>query len=315
MTRFKLLSSGTGKGRHALHVLPPACPKLCGPTLLSVKLIHTKSSECLTLLPLLNSRRAPNNSKNDAKYGLIMQFLTPESELFKKRLDVTLNHIRCKSKKKSEGKVARRNRGHCVVCCENCDERSSNPGGKCKGIHGRKTVSYCAVCGVYVCNNCWDSFHLDEVPNLPPCTEKKLGLARRRILRYDDAPKKQTRSPVRAMRPTRNSSSLSSPSKASSRARYIGQKLLERQANKPDRLTAESPRVSGTASPLKHLHKMNDALIPRRKPILSVIERLRVWRPGEKRKRSVEEEPKTKATKAMTVVGAKRKKMAGKKGK
>ena len=117
------------------------------------------------------------------------------------------------------------------------------------------------------------------------------------------------------MRPTRNSSSLSSPSKASSRARYIGQKLLERQANKPDRLTAESPRVSGTASPLKHLHKMNDALIPRRKPILSVIERLRVWRPGEKRKRSVEEEPKTKATKAMTVVGAKRKKMAGKKGK
>ena len=182
-----------------------------------------------------------SDSKNDVKYGLIMQFLTPESELFKKRLDVTLNHIRCKSKKKSEGKVARRNRGHCVVCCENCDERSSNPGGKCKGIHGRKTVSYCAVCGVYVCHNCWDSFHLDEVPNLPPCMEKKLGLARRRILRYDNAPKKQTRSPVRAMRPTRNSSSLYSPSKASSRARYIGQKLLERQANKPDRLTAESP--------------------------------------------------------------------------
>ena len=66
---------------------------------------------------------------------------------------------------------------------------------------------------------------------------------------------------------------------------------------------------------MKHLHKMNDALIPRRKPILSVIERLRVWRPGKKRKRSVEEEPKTKATKTMTVVGAKRKKMAGKKGK
>ena len=80
--------------------------------------VALKSDEVSQLASISTAKTLEtSDSKNDVKYGLIMQFLTPESELFKKRLDVTLNHIRCKSKRKLEEKVARCNRGHCVVCC------------------------------------------------------------------------------------------------------------------------------------------------------------------------------------------------------
>ena len=109
-------------------------------------------------------------------------FLDPESEWFRKRLNPALGHGRAKSSKavveiSKEGCVTRRSdRGSCIVCCARCDARSNNPGGECKGKKGRKTTYYCRACEVYVCEHCWDTFHNDELPELPPCVAKRAGL-------------------------------------------------------------------------------------------------------------------------------------------
>lgn len=112
----------------------------------------------------------------------LWMFLDPDQDWFRRRLNVSLGHYRKKSTKvitenhNTQETYARTDRGSCVVCCMRCDQRSKNPGGKCEGKKGRKCVHYCGVCQVYVCNYCWDMFHTDEVPELPPCVERKAGL-------------------------------------------------------------------------------------------------------------------------------------------
>ena len=113
-------------------------------------------------------------------------------------------------------------------------------------------------------------FHEEEIPNLPPCVENKMGLARRRVICYDSNDP-NLRSPVRVMKQTR--SNLPSPTKLSANARIIGDKLLVRAAGETDRLLVATPKV--TESPLKSLRQMRKSVAPRRKP-----NPLAVWRPG-----------------------------------
>ena len=113
----------------------------------------------------------------------------------------------------------------------------------------RKEIKHLLSCGRHLCAFCWDSFHNNEVPNLSPCTEKKLGLTGRRALRYESS-QQEAGSPLRAKRETPSSKSL--PSKENSVARMIGERLNKRAAGKPDELLATTPKKVRTS--------------PRRKP-------------------------------------------------
>jgi len=211
-----------------------------------------------------------------SKMKALYDFVNPENPLSASRLDVSLNHIKRRSDKKKkvvkkDGTVEyRRERGRCILCCEHCDEHVKTPKANCKTRSGRKSVWYCGACEVYLCNHCWESFHTDDVPNLPPCIENKMGLAHRKVLRYN-ADKAQKKSPVRAVRETR--SRKCSPSKGSASARAIGKKLLKRTADKPDALMAETP-VQAQDSPMVARRSTNN-----KKVVLPRI--LSVWRPGQ----------------------------------
>ena len=150
------------------------------------------------------------------------------------------------------------------------DEHAKTPRANCKTRLGRKTVWYCGACEVYLCDFCWESFHTDDVPNLPPCIEDKMGLVHRKVLRYypDNSQKK---SPVRAVRETR--SHTCSPSKRSASARAIGEKLVKRTADKHDARMAETPaRAQDSPMVARRSTKNGKIVLPR---ILAV------WRPGQ----------------------------------
>ena len=151
---------------------------------------------------------------------------------------------------------------------------------------------------------CWEYFHSHDVPDLPPCTEKYMGLARRRALRFDTV-LPQARIPVRAVILTRCNSE-SSPTKAGATSKLIGERLVHRAAGKPNRLTTTNPRGNMTESLLKGMRLLREITIPRREPLL-----LAVWRPGgpkggkrkpEVRFRVASAEEGTKATIAMAAV-------------
>ena len=122
-------------------------------------------------------------------------FLNPENPLFAKRLDKTLNHRVSRSSKMTDEKQGngndvkeRRVRGDCIACCNKCDAYRTET--TITGSHtriGRKTVDFCNVCQVYLCVKCFNTFHDDEIPTLPPCTEKKYGLQSRRRLRMSSS--------------------------------------------------------------------------------------------------------------------------------
>ena len=158
---------------------------------------------------------------------------------------------------------------------------------------GRKSVWYCKACGVYLCAFCWDSFHKNEVPNLSPCTEKKLGLTGRRVLRYDSS-QKEAESPLRAKRET----CKSPPSKEDSAARTIGERLNKRAAGKPDELLATTPKKLRT-SPGRIPNPL--AVCPEARRHLA-------------RKRKKSREQALKPTHAMSVIGKKRSKRQAESG-
>ena len=110
-------------------------------------------------------------------------------------------------------------------------------------------MHYCIACEVYLCNLCWVSFHGDEIPELPLCTERKLGLANRRVLRFDgDQPK--PRGPVRVLIQTRRNADLLREGIV---AQLIGEKIQQRTAGVPDSLTMITPRDALSESLLKRL--------------------------------------------------------------
>ena len=55
-----------------------------------------------------------------------------------------------------------------------------------RGGLGRQMVHYCIVCEVYISELWWVSIYGKDIPQLPLCTENKMGLAPRRMLRFDD---------------------------------------------------------------------------------------------------------------------------------
>ena len=165
-------------------------------------------------------------------------------------------------------------------------------------------VGFCVTCGVYLCDFCWTSFHNDEVPTLPPCIGKKVGLANCRVLRFDTVLPAAT-SPVRAQRRTR-SNAESSPSRAASAAKIIGRKLLLRAANKPDRLMTDSPTDTMPKSPLRGVRQIKERVVKRRGPGL-----LAVNRPGGRGRKRKGEEKRT-ATSVMAAVSRGRRGAAAK---
>ena len=270
------------------------------------------------------------------------------------RLSKSLHHYRRKSSKveieKQQGgaTATRPVRGRCIVCCGNCDQHSKTPHAKCVSRHRRKVADFCVACGVYVCKLCWVSFHEDEVPALPPCLQKKLGLSSPRALRFDTVlpvaksparvvPRRprikecspsragstakaigeriQRRlagdpatSPVRAWCPTR-SNAESLPSRAASAAKIIGGKLLLRAANKPTRLMTESPKDTMPESPLRGVRQIKERVVKRRGPGL-----LAVNRPGGRGRKRKGEEKRT-ATSVMAAVSRGRRGAAAKRKK
>ena len=130
-------------------------------------------------------------------------------------------------------------------------------------------VGFCVTCGVYLCDFCWTSFHNGEVPTLPPCIEKKVGLVNCRVLRFDTVLPAAT-IPVREQRRTR-SNAESSPSRAASAAKIMGRKLLLRAANKPDRLMRESLKDTMPESPLRGLRQIKEKVVKRRGPGLLAV--------------------------------------------
>jgi hypothetical protein len=168
----------------------------------------------------------------------IFQFVNPSNALCHARLDAGLNHLRAKSskvkiEKKADGTTHQcQDRGRCVVCCEKCDRHSNHFGNKCSGRVGRKPSHYCVVCKVYLCDMCWVSFHCHDIPCLPPCTERKLGLVPQRVLRFGGN-QPQAASPVRAMIQTRrNIESL--PTRAGITPKIIGERIRQSAARAPD---------------------------------------------------------------------------------
>ena len=115
---------------------------------------------------------------------------------------------------------------------------------------GRSTVDFCAACKVYLCKKCFGTFHEDEIPNLPPCIEQKIGLAGHRRLRLDTTLAQQ-RIPVRAVCPPRTDAT--SNRSAAIRVK-IGLKLCNRVTKKPDNLITTLPKTAD--SPLRTIHQL-----------------------------------------------------------
>ena len=110
-------------------------------------------------------------------YKKLKEFLDPNNPLCKQRLDTHLPHreqTTTKTEKDGKGRI-RTKRYECILCCSLCDDNAKNPSieahlrpGK-KSRQGRKTVSYCLSCQVYLCRGkCFESFHTKS-PNIPPC--------------------------------------------------------------------------------------------------------------------------------------------------
>ncbi|KAL7459526.1 hypothetical protein ACHAWC_011246 [Mediolabrus comicus] len=138
-------------------------------------------------------------------YKVLDEFLDPSSELYHKRLNKSLAHLPTTSKKKTESdgkdKESRRNRGYCIVCCKLCDEHPAKK--KTEEPHnrrGRRTVTYCLVCKVHLCDYCFDSFHQSEHPSLPPCCSNSDRSSLSKRLRSSTSSIVAEGSPKRAVR-------------------------------------------------------------------------------------------------------------------
>ena len=206
---------------------------------------------------------------------ILYSFLDESQPGFHKRLNGTLRHMRAKSSRKCDDKqaegavVVRSFRGDCVLCCSRCDRDSQNPNTVKHTRRGRSTVNFCAICQVYLCKKCWDTFHNDPVPQMPPCINKQLGLRPRRVLRYDqESP--AVCSPVRTVI-TRHSTSKKQQFVGKSAARrIIGEKLRQRAAAVPDVLTATTPRM--VHSPMKSIRQIRAKQVPRLKPNILAVQ-------------------------------------------
>lgn len=211
----------------------------------------------------------PESSAPTAKKS-IDKFMDPDTDLFQKRLNKGLNHRQCRSAKKTiekrgtdKSEVERCVRGDCIVCCRKCDKYcKETPIREKHTRRGRATVNFCSVCKVYLCKNCFDTFHLDEIPDLPPCIEVKYGLSGRRHLRLDSdpLPRSPLRTTLRRQRasskdqpsPSSPSSTVSSSPRINRAAHIIGKKLRLRATGGGQSLALKSPALT---SPLRSIQR------------------------------------------------------------
>ena len=69
---------------------------------------------------------------------------------------------------------------------------------------GRRMNQFCSVCQVYICDDCWDKFHNEPVPGLPPCVSNKYNIAVQTRSNSSRCPRcPSASSPVRVSRPRR----------------------------------------------------------------------------------------------------------------
>ena len=69
----------------------------------------------------------------------------------------------------------RAQRGLCIICCTGCEQKTAHT-----GRTGRRTTWYCSRCLVFVCRQCWDSFHRDSIVQFAPCCKPVVRLRTRR---------------------------------------------------------------------------------------------------------------------------------------
>ena len=131
------------------------------------------------------------------------------------------------------------------------------------------------------------------MPELPLCTERKLGFATRRLLRFDvDQPK--PRYPLRALIQTHRNADLL---RAGMAVQLIGERerIQQRAARVPNSLTVITPRGALLESPFKRLRQIQGEVVPRG----SV---LAVWKPAKVAGKKRNASDRTGATRAVTAV-------------
>mmetsp|Transcript_56501 Transcript_56501/g.120005 ORF Transcript_56501/g.120005 Transcript_56501/m.120005 type:complete len:754 (+) Transcript_56501:1863-4124(+) len=248
------------------------------------KNVTTNVPTCEISSPSSNDGTSPASSHDNIQFDTddraatpslkkaIFDFMDTHNPLFDKRMKASLNHHPMQSSKKKidkrkDGDIARAIRGNCILCCMNCDDRLKSPNSLlCKGRRGRSTVDFCSVCKVYLCKECFVTFHADIVPNMPPCMRRKVGVFRARHLRKDGKQSQDNvRSPVRTVRKTR-SNTPSSPSRSELIRKEIGECLVQRAAIKPDSLLTTTPKGGLPESPLQATRKIRAKLV-RRHPV------------------------------------------------
>jgi hypothetical protein len=207
---------------------------------------------------------------------ILYSFLDNSQPWFHKRLDTTLCHMRVKSSRKCNEKtvdgdtVVRSIRGNCILCCSTCDKHSTNPRNVKHTRRGRYTVMFCGICQVYLCKICWDTFHNDPIPCMPPCIDEQLGFGPRRELRYKNLSTlcSPVRTVIRKVAPIEEQHVIGT----SAARRVIGVKSRERRlASVPAALTVTTPTL--VASPMKIVRKIRGKQGPRLRANILAVQR------------------------------------------
>lgn len=174
-----------------------------------------------------------SKTKLPSRYNQMKSFLDPKSNEYAKRLNKGLNHRRTTSmttkeetktvkvrpnelfdasndEEEKEITFQRRPRRNCVMCCVHCS--IDKPSNEQHTRVGRRMNQFCSVCQVYICDDCWDKFHNEPVPGLPPCVSSKYNTAvQTRSNTSSCPPCPSVSSPVRVSRPRRMQSLQNSP--------------------------------------------------------------------------------------------------------
>ena len=157
---------------------------------------------------------------------------------------------------KEKGSKERTKRRDCVVCCNICDRYVEKPNPLSHSRRGRKTVKFCQVCRVYLCDKYFDSFHEHEIPTLPLCVEKKYGLDSHR--RLDRGESQSSRSPKKRKSSWKESRSLLLRQRAIS---VIGEKMKLRAAGESEAVPHKWPKPT-MGSPLRSVRKSVKQALP-----------------------------------------------------
>ena len=187
---------------------------------------------------------------------MLQSFLDPNSDLYKLRLNSSLNHCATKSTRtQSEGKNKgkRTIRRDCILCCSVCDDRVKVPDLSAHSRRGRKTVYYCFTCKVYLCNECFDAFHKNECPPLPPCCRGAgiLTRSQQSLQRSTSISSPVHRSPKTSTRKRRSRTTTSSPNARAEISARLRGRAKNPSASSPTQSSPSPKKRKRTAEALK----------------------------------------------------------------